>query len=296
MVAGTSLDFIHGSGAQFGETAGPSRPQVHKGLSAMESAYVRDCDGRCSQVHSENEYGECVVDMHVPPIKGTARVKFRILDRTKPALSMPMLVANGNRVILRDEVALLITAKRETAPLMNAGNAWYLKVLINNNNEFIRIDAWTPCHVCPPSWVWNLRPEMKQREQYVVRETTTTGRKDCENSRKSMQSTGSWEMEVLRSLLYLEEMDDAELLKDLSSLGKPPSFDGKDTMLINTAVDTRETSILESSGQKYRKEILPLVEHVLARRLGAKVNEHHRAIREMDNQVMPQIQYTAQSC
>ena len=37
--------------------------------------------------------------------------------------------------------------------------------------------------------------------------------------------------------------------------------------------------------------------HVLARRLGARVKEHHRAIREMDNQVnqhieMPQIQYT----
>ena len=60
-------------------------------------------------------------------------------------------------------------------------------------------------------------------------------------------------------------MDDAELLK-------LPSFDGKDTMLINTAVDTRETTgeIQTSSrdtrmtpyekicGQKYRKEILPL--------------------------------------
>ena len=133
---------------------------------------------------------------------------------------------------------------------------------------------------------------MKQREQYVVRETTTTSRKDYENSRKSMQSTGTWEMEVLRSPLNPEEMDDTELLKDLSSLGKPPSFDGKDTMLINSAVDTRETSMLESSGQKYRKEILPLVEHVLARRLGARVNEHHKAIREMDNQVMPHIQYT----
>ena len=63
---------------------------------------------------------------------------------------------------------------------------------------------------------------------------------------------------------------------------------GKNTML----VEARETSSLESSGQKYRKEILPLVEDVLARRLGARVNEHHRAIREMDTQVMPQIQYT----
>ena len=75
-----------------------------------------------------------------------------------------------------------------------------------------------------------------------------------------------------------KRFDDAELLKDLRGLVKPTSFDGKDTMLINTAVDTRETSILGSSGQKYRKEILPLVEHVFARRLGAKVNEHHRAI------------------
>ena len=41
-----------------------------------------------------------------------------------------------------------------------------------------------------------------------------------------------------------------------------------------------ETSIRESSGQKYRKEILPLGEQVLARRLGARVNEHHRAIRK----------------
>ena len=77
----------------------------------------------------------------------------------------------------------------------------------------------------------------------------------------------------MRSLLNPEEMDDTELLKDFSSLGKPPSFDGTDTMLINKAVDTRETSILESSGQKYRKEFLPLAEHVLDRRLGARENE-----------------------
>ena len=117
-----------------------------------------------------------------------------------------------------------ITARGETAPLTSEGDDWYLKVLNNNSNEFLRIDVWTPYHVCPPSWVRNVSPEMKQREQYVVRETTTTGRKDYENSRKSMQSTGTWEMEV--------EMDDTvSLLKDLSSLCKPSSFDGNDTML-----------------------------------------------------------------
>ena len=32
MVADTSLDIIHGSGAQFVETAGSSKPQIHKGF------------------------------------------------------------------------------------------------------------------------------------------------------------------------------------------------------------------------------------------------------------------------
>ena len=119
--------------------------------------------------------------MHVPPIMGIAQVKFKVLDETEPTLSMPMLVADGNRVILRGEVTTLITAKGETAPLMNAGNDWYLKVLINKSTEFIRIDVWTLCHTCPPSWVRNLSPEMKQREGCIVREQT--GRKDYEQSK-----------------------------------------------------------------------------------------------------------------
>ena len=40
---------------------------------------------------------------------------------------------------------------------------------------------------------------------------------------------------------------------------------------VDDVVDTRETSILESSGQKYR--ILPLGKHILARRPGTRVNE-----------------------
>ena len=213
MVVDTSLDVLHGSGAQFVETAGLSKPQTHKGDterpvrrnsgSAMESAYVRDCVGRCSQVHSEYEYGECVVDMHVPPIKGIAKVKFKVVAGTEPTLSTPMLLANSNRVILRGEVATLITAKGETAPLMNAGNGWYFKVLTNNTTEFTRIDVWTLCHTCLPSWVRNLSPEIKQRERCMVREQF--GRKDHENSRKSMQLClnslmGTSEMEVLRFL------------------------------------------------------------------------------------------------
>ena len=83
---------------------------------------------------------------------------------------MPMLVANGNRVVFRGEDMMLITAEGETAPLTCDGDDWYLKVLINNSIELIRLDVW--CHVCPPIWVRSLSPEMKQREQSVARERT----------------------------------------------------------------------------------------------------------------------------
>ena len=138
MVADTSLDILHGSGAQFVETEGSSKPQIHKrdaerpvrrnSGSAMESAYVKNCVGRCSQSHIDENYGECVVAMHVPPIKGTAQVKFKVLDGTEPTLSMPMLLANGNRVVFRGQDAMLITAEGD-------GDDWYLKVLINNSVE-----------------------------------------------------------------------------------------------------------------------------------------------------------------
>ena len=86
-------------------------------------------------------------------------MKFSVIDRTEPTLSMPMLVVTGNRVFFSGEDAMLITAKGETS-LTNAGNDWYLKVLMNSN-EFPPIDVWTPCHVCPPIWVLSLSPEMK---------------------------------------------------------------------------------------------------------------------------------------
>ena len=88
----------------------------------MESAYDKNCVGRCSQIFSDENYGEYVVAMHSPPIKGTAQVKFKVLDGIEPTVSMPMLVANGNRVVFRGDDARLTMATGETAPLMNAGN------------------------------------------------------------------------------------------------------------------------------------------------------------------------------
>ena len=110
--------------------------------------------------------------MHVLLMKGIVQVKFKVFDGTQPTLSMPVLVANCNRVVFRDEDAMLITAEGETAPLTSDGDDWYLKLLINNAIEFIPIDVWTLCHTCPPSWVRNLSPEMKQRERCIVREQT----------------------------------------------------------------------------------------------------------------------------
>ena len=57
------------------------------------------------------------------------QVKFKVLDGTEPTLSMPMLVANGNKVVYRGEDAMLITAKGETAPLTSDGDDWYLNTM-----------------------------------------------------------------------------------------------------------------------------------------------------------------------
>ena len=73
MVADTSLGIMHGSGAQFVETAGSSKPRIHKGDterlarrnsgSAMESGHAKNSVNRCNQsiTHNEFEKGECLV-------------------------------------------------------------------------------------------------------------------------------------------------------------------------------------------------------------------------------------------
>ena len=66
--------------------------------SAMESAHFWNCVGRCSQLHSDEDCEERVVAMHIPPIKGTAQMTFKVVDGTEPTLSMPMLVATGHRL------------------------------------------------------------------------------------------------------------------------------------------------------------------------------------------------------
>ena len=62
---------------------------------------------------------------------------------------------------------MLSTAAREVVPLTSDGDDWYLKVLINNENVFIRIDVWAACHECPPSWVRCLSPGESGKENHA---------------------------------------------------------------------------------------------------------------------------------
>ena len=105
----------------------------------MESAHFWNCVGRCSRFHSDDDCEECVVAMHIPPIKGTVQETFKVVDGTEPTLSMPMLVANGHRLVYRGEDTILSTAAGEVVPLTSDGDDWYLKVLINNENRVGRM-------------------------------------------------------------------------------------------------------------------------------------------------------------
>ena len=62
-------------------------------------------------------------------------------------------------------------------PLTSDGDDWYLKVLINNENVFIRIDVWGACHECPPSWVRCLSLENVERRTTPTSTTITKLRK-----------------------------------------------------------------------------------------------------------------------
>ena len=125
------LDITHGSGAS------PLKLPVYlrstKTLrdcerlqSAVESARFWDRVSGCSQVHSDDDGEECVVVMHIPPIKGIAQVKFKVVEGTEPTLSIPMLVANGNSVVCRGNDVMLNTAGGEVAPLTYVGHESYL--------------------------------------------------------------------------------------------------------------------------------------------------------------------------
>ena len=54
---------------------------------------------------------------------------------------------------------MLSTAAEEVVPLTSDGDDRYLKVLINNENAFIRIDVWAACRR-----TWKGEPRQRQRQ------------------------------------------------------------------------------------------------------------------------------------
>ena len=148
--------------------------------------------------------------MDIPSIKGTAQVKFKVLDGTEPTLSIPMLVANGNSVVYKGDDVMLSTAGGEVAPLTYVGDECYLKVLINNSTEFIRVDEWTPYHVCPPRWVRCLSPESAERRTTPASTTIAKTRKGFEvKNSSSPEQTGA--AGKPRNTQMLEDVDDCEI-------------------------------------------------------------------------------------
>ena len=125
-------------------------------------------------------------------IKGTAQVTFEVVAGTEPTLSMPMLVANGHRLVCRGEDTMQSTAAGEIVPFISDGDDWYFQVLINNEHVFIRIDVWAARHECPPSWVRCLSPESVEWRTTPESTTITKTRKGFEvKNSSSPEQTGA---------------------------------------------------------------------------------------------------------
>ena len=70
---------------------------------------------RTASGHAPTSYGHCVLKLQVPPVAGTARVTFEVIEVCYPILSVAILVANGHRVLVRGQDAVLSTAAQTTA-------------------------------------------------------------------------------------------------------------------------------------------------------------------------------------
>ena len=66
---------------------------------------------RTASGHALTSYGHCVLKLRVPPIAGTAHVTFEVVDVRYPVLSVPLLVADGHRVVFRGQEAELSTTR-----------------------------------------------------------------------------------------------------------------------------------------------------------------------------------------
>ena len=79
---------------------------------------------RTASGHAPTSYGHCVLKLQVPPLAGTARVTFEVIEVCYPILSEAMLVAYGRRVLVRGQDAVLTTARGAVAQTTAESLCW----------------------------------------------------------------------------------------------------------------------------------------------------------------------------
>ena len=139
------------------------RPPIHEDATGMVNDYRAPWRAHIS--------GSVLADaarVRRRDVHSSDQVTFRVVASTEPTLSMPMLVANGHRLVQKERIRC--------------------KVLTNNENVYIRIDVWAACHECPPSWVRCLSPESVERRTTPESTTITKTRKGFEQ----FESRANW--------------------------------------------------------------------------------------------------------
>ena len=152
-----------------------------------------------------------------------------------------------HRVVFRGEDAMLIAVKGETAPLTSDGDDWYLKVLINTENVFIRIDVWAACHECLPSWVRCLSPESVERRTTPASTTITKTRKGFEvkNSSSPEQTGAACKPRNTQMLEDVDELMPANPWCDHAESAIPP-LEETDIAAVRSVFDAQNFSLLLS--------------------------------------------------
>ena len=141
---------------------------------------------------------------------------------------------------------MLSTAAGEIVPLTSDGDDWCLKVLINDENVFIRTDVWAACPECPPSWIRCVTPESVERRITPESTTTTKTRKGFEvKNSSSPEQTGAAGKPRLSMLEYVDELMLAKPWCDHTESAIPP-LEETDIAAVHCVFNAQNFSLLLS--------------------------------------------------
>ena len=132
-------------------------------------------------------------------------------------------------------------------PLTSDGDDWYLKVLINNENVYRRIDVLAACHECPPSWVRCLNLESVERRTTPESTTITKTRKGLEMKNSSPEQIGGAGKTRYTMLEDVDELMPAKPWCDHAESSIPP-LEETDIAAVHRVFDAQNFSLLLSRG------------------------------------------------